>query len=477
MALNTLQRISKNALVLLASQVVGRVSTFLIIIFIARHLGDVGLGRYAFALSFTTLFVIISEVGLRDLIIREVARDRSLAGKYIHNATVIKFFSSALAFGLIALVINLLRYPEETRFAVYILGASLILSSTARLLNSLFNAYERMEFESVSFILERIFAAGAGILVLLLGYGLRGVVLAVLMGSVLNLVLSLFLTSRKIVRPALEFDWDFWKDMIKKAWPFGVVYVFVIIYFQIDTVMLSLMKGDSPVGWYNAAYKIIFALQVIPVAFLNSLFPLMSRYFVSPRDSLKEVFERSFKYLFILALPIAVGATLTGEKIIWAFYGKEFVPSIVPFKILIWASSSMFIRHLFGTVMGSIDRQHMIARLAGRTTAFNVVLNLVLIPLYGHTGAASATVATEALGLVLFFLFLSRHFHRLPLFRLTARPVAASLLMGAFVILSGKMNLILQVFLSAVVYFAALLALRTFGRNEAALFRGILGRD
>lgn len=472
-----IKTLTKNTAAIMLSQLFSRISSFVLIVCIARYLNDVGLGRYAFALSFTGLFVVLSEIGLRELLIREVARKREAGKKFLNNAIGIKIVFSLLAFGLMCVVINLFHYPQETTFAVYIIGISVIFNSVARLINSLFCAYERMEYESISVVVERIVSSGLGVWLLVMGRGLREVALALLIGSFFNVMISLYLTSRKITKLSVEMDWGFWKRLLKDALPFGIVYIFVIIYFQIDTVMLSLMKGDAIVGWYNAAYKLIFALQIIPVAFVSALFPIISRFFVSSKDSLKIAFERSFKYLFIIGFPLAVGTTLLGEKIILSIYGKEFLPSVASLKILIWVATIMFLTYLFGNVLGSIDKQITLVKVAGLNALVNILMNLLLIPKFSHIGASIATFVTECVGFMLYFIFLSKYLHRLPLAKLTFKPIAAGILMGIFILTFGDMSWLLLASLSAVLYFLALFLLKTLNREEVLLFKKALGFD
>ena len=81
--MNTVQRIAKNTGVLLISQIASYIIGFFIIMYTARYLGAEGFGILSFALAFTGIFVVFADVGLRQLTVREVARDKSLAGKYL----------------------------------------------------------------------------------------------------------------------------------------------------------------------------------------------------------------------------------------------------------------------------------------------------------------------------------------------------------------------------------------------------------
>lgn len=120
----------------------------------ARYLGAEGFGILSFALAFTGIFGVFSDLGLSTLTVREVARDKSLASKYLGNIAVMKVILVIITFGLIALSINLLGYPEQTIKVVYLVALSIIFSAFSGMFYSIFQAYEKMEYQSVGQILN-----------------------------------------------------------------------------------------------------------------------------------------------------------------------------------------------------------------------------------------------------------------------------------------------------------------------------------
>ena len=127
--MSTVRRIAKNTGVLLISRVTSYAMGFLFIVCTARYLGAEGFGVLSFALAFTVIFGVFADLGLRQLTVREVARNESLARKYLGNVAVMKVILVILTFGLIALTINLLGYPELTIKVVYLIALSVIFNS------------------------------------------------------------------------------------------------------------------------------------------------------------------------------------------------------------------------------------------------------------------------------------------------------------------------------------------------------------
>jgi len=120
--MNTVQRIAKNTAALFAAQFVVSILSLVLSIVIARTLGDVIFGKYSFALAFTAIFAVFSDLGYNTLLIREVARDKSQASKYLNNVLCMRALLSLVIFALIVITINLMSYPADTKNAVYLFG-------------------------------------------------------------------------------------------------------------------------------------------------------------------------------------------------------------------------------------------------------------------------------------------------------------------------------------------------------------------
>ena len=336
--MNTIQRIAKNTGVLAISQVITAILGFFLLIYIARYLGEVGFGKYSFAVSFTALFSIFANLGINQFIIRELARNKNLTNEYLTNVSLIKLILAFLAFGFIALTINLMDYPQDTTYAVYLFGIYMILTSFALTFRSIFQAFERMEYHAVVMIIEKLILISLVLFVLFSGYGLIELAYAYIFAGIVDVTLSFSIVLIKIAKPKPTIDFSLWKTLIIGSIPFGLNALFGVLFFRIDTVMLSVLKGDAAVGIYNAAYVPLLALGVIPIVFIAALYPVMSRYFVSSKDSLETFTGLSSKYMAIIGFPIAIGCFVLANRFIALFYAGQFSASIIAFQILALSS-------------------------------------------------------------------------------------------------------------------------------------------
>jgi O-antigen/teichoic acid export membrane protein len=467
--MSVVRRIAKNISSLALAEVITRILSLILIIYIARLLGDIGFGKYSFAFAFTSMFLVLMDLGTNTLAIRDIARDRKLAGKYIGNILLLRCLLSVIAIGLIIGIINLMGYPSETKLAVYIVGIYTIITSFSQLTRSVFRAFEKMEYEALLNIIERAIFVSLGLMVLFLGYGLIELVSVFLIAGIVNLALSFFLTIKKFAMPEFEVDWTFWKYLIREGLPFGLAFIFITIYIKIDLVMLSAMKGDAVVGWYNAAYQIPLAVGLVSAAFMESIFPTLSRLYGTSKESLIYAYEKSFKFLTIVVLPIAVSITLLSEKIIPILYGEGYVNSIIALQILIWFTVFEFLGYLLYVTLASIDKQRINTFSTGVCAALNIALNLILIPPYGFIGAGIATVITYIALFSINFYFVSKYLHKISIHKMIARPIIASLAMG-FILHSLKdINILASISLAGASYVIFLYIIKGFSKEEIEL--------
>jgi len=472
--MGTTQRIAKNTGVLLLADAIGKIFMFFFVIYTARYLGVAGFGILSFALAFTGIFGIFSDLGLQQLAIREIARDRSLARKYLGNVAGMKIILVTITFSLIALTINLLGYPEETIRVVYLIALNIIFTAFTGMFNSIFQAFEKMEFVSVGRILNSVLLLSGALFAINQGFSVVGFASLYFLVSVIVLVYSFIVCVWKFVLLEMEVDLGFWKLTIKEALPFGLSGIFVAIYFWIDSVMLSLMKGDEVVGWYNAAYRLVYVLLFIPAAYFSSIYPIMSRFYKTSEDSLRFSYKKSLKYIMIVAYPIVICVTFFAPKIILLIFQEEFIPSIPALQILVWAVFFSFLAHATVYTLNSINRQIIYTKITFLAMVLNVALNLVFIPIFSFIGASFTTLFAEFLGFSLMFYYLKRYFGDSVRYSFMAKFIFVMLIVSTILIGFEKfVNAEISFTISMVAYIALLSFLNIFTKEDMNLFRKI----
>ena len=278
---STSQRLAKNTAILSISNIVVLIMGLMYSIYTARYLGPERYGVIAFALAFTSIFGVFTDLGLNTLTVREVARNKVLAEKYFGNLLLMKSILALFALVIIIVGLNLMGQDKNTIEVVYLISFSVIIGSFTGIFNSLFQAFERIELVSIGSILSSIFMLLGAIYAIDRGFGVLGFASIYIFSSLVVLAYSLFIANRGLLKPVLQIDRKAIWPMIVEALPFGLTSLSGMIYTYTDSIMLSSLHGNEVVGWYNAPYRLVLMLLFIPNVINVVIFPVMSRYFTS----------------------------------------------------------------------------------------------------------------------------------------------------------------------------------------------------
>ncbi|MBP2046145.1 flippase [Methanobacterium aggregans] len=473
-----IRRIAKNTGVLFIAQIITYVLGFFITMYTARYLGAGGFGVLSLALSITGILGVFSDLGLSTLMVRDVARDKFLTGKYVVNLSVLKVFLSVLTFGLVAATVTILGYPELVGTVIYLITLSTVLNAFTLVLNSVFQANEKMEYISVNYILNSVLMAAGTALGIYYALDVVYFASVYVISCLLVLILAFIIYVWKFSLPKLEIDLSFWKPTLNEAWPFGVSTVLANIYYFADSVILSVMVSTEVVGWYNAAYRILAVMLFIPILLNTVLFPVMSQFYVTSKDSFKLVYEKYFKYMAMIGIPIGVGTTLLADKIILLIFGSEYAPSIIALQILIWALVISFLSGAFTLLLQTSNKQMVITKITSINVVLNVVLNLILIPYFSYVGSSVVTVVTQLSAFLLSMKAVSDGGYGLTRKERSylAKTVFASMIMGIFLFYFRDMNLFALILVATAIYFIVVCLINGFDDEDIAIVKNIINK-
>jgi O-antigen/teichoic acid export membrane protein len=319
---------------------------------------------------------------------------------------------------------------------------------------AVFQAFEKMEYQSIGQILSSSFLLAGSLIIIHFGLGIFDFACLYLIISFITLFYSVLLYFRKFTLPHFEVDWHFWKRIIKTAWPMGGMAIFVFIYFRIDVVMLSLIVGQQAVGLYSAAYQLSEITTIIPTLFITSIFPLMSRFYEDSKSTFKNTYVKSAKYLVFIGFLVALIITLLAGPIINLVFGTNFSGSINALQVIIWSAAIMYVTMLIGNTFIIANKQLLNFKITIMAAIFNIALNLLLIHKFSYIGASLATVLTETFGLIIGLYFLNNLGYKLNIKDTFLPPfLALSISGGASIVLIWlNQNIILITLIASLIY-------------------------
>lgn len=444
----------------------------------ARYLGANGLGVLGFALAFTGILGILVDFGLGTLTTREVARDRTLASKYLANVVALRLFLGIAFLILVAVFVNFMGYPQETVYVTYVIAGSAVLSSLYLAIAAILQAFEELQYQALGAVLTALVTlCGIGI-VIILRTNVVGFAYVYLIANGITLAYFYIIYARRHAAQWLEIDWTFWKHILKEAWPMAALAISVLLYFRIDVIILSLFKGTAQVGLYSVAYNISEAATVLPSMFIASLFPLISQLYVGSKHAFVETCVKSIKYMLYIALPMAFIVTLWAPSIIVLLYGDAFSESAIALQILIWSAAAMYVGIILGTTFVSANLQKLSMKLTMGAVAFNAAINLLIIPQYGFLGASVTTVVTETLLIIADVFFLGRYGYHLHLRKVILPPFfGLAVMLAISVVLLAYSVHVLLITLIAVPLYAIIVYKLGINEEDVQLITGLLKRS
>lgn len=476
--MNKLRRVVGNTLISLFGQFVTWTSTLLLTIAYGRFLGDVKFGELYFAITFVSLLGIPIEVGFNQQLTRDVAEDPEKAHVYLWNTLLIKLILWVFLYAIILFLSWMLGYSPEQRGIVAICGFTLFSGSIVNVFAALHYAFERTLYPAVGMILEKGLSAIVGFILLKYGATVQVIALVLLGGSLIDAIwqASWFfrLAGRHIVIRKMVL-----RHLVRSSIPFVVSGALGVIFYRIDTVLLSLMTSTAVVGWYGAGYRLFDTLVFIPNIIINAvMFPIFSKLSAdfNSQSTLKMAVEKSMNLLVICAVPIASLFVIAAPNIVGFLYHRpEFANTVPVIQALAPGLIFLYINALFLNIIITTRGEKKVPILSATALVFNLGLNLYLIPRYQQVGAAVVTSLTELLVLCVSFFFVPKYLLPKESFKVIVKVMMAALVMSLVVLQLTRLSILLIGPIALLVYGGAAILLRIVPREDIRALFSALG--
>jgi O-antigen/teichoic acid export membrane protein len=473
-----LRRIVNNTLISLFGQFVTWTSTLGLTIAYGRFLGDVKFGELYFAISFVSLIGFPVEFGFNQQLTRDIAAEPQKAQAYLWNTLLIKMILWISAYGCMLLIVRALGYSQEEWTLVAIAGVSLLSGSVVNTFAALHYAFEHTVFPSVGMMLEKGLSACVGFLLLKNGATVQTMAVVLLGGSVLDAIWVACWFFR-LVGIRVTFEKATLLKLLRTSIPFVVYGVLGVIYYRIDTVLLSLMTGTAVVGWYGAGYRLFDTLLFIPNLILNAvMYPVFSRLSGTSQPALRTAVEKCMNLLLICAIPMAAFLFITAPAIIGFLYHRpDFINAVPVVQALAPGLVFLYINTLFSSIIVSTKGEKKIPIMAAAALIFNLGLNLFLIPRYQQVGAAVVTSLTELLLLCISLAFVPTYLLPKKSLKVAAKTLLASLCMAGTLFFLQTFSLFVLLPVAFLIYISMATLFRTIPREDVqSLYQAVKRR-
>lgn len=477
--------VAKNASVLMVSQIITWGLSIVLVIFLPRFLGAEGLGQLHLADSIWNIVFIFVAFGMDTLLVKEIARKHTRTEELVGLSLVLRQIFSIIGFVVVVIYVQFAGYLPLTVMVIFVVGVSKLMFQFSETFRSSLVGLERMEYVAIADIVGKVFNTVVTVVILLLGYGVLAAAAVFIGSSLINTAIQYFYL-RRLQPVRIFFNWQAAGRMLKASMPYFLVFVFSVIYMNLDAVIISLVVNEVTVGWYGVSKQLFGTLMFVPTVFITAVFPVLSRMYTNAPNALPRVMGRSFDLLLLIGVPIGLGLLAIANQLVVLLFGAEFAPSGPVLAIMGVVLILTYQNILLGRFLISVDRQNSWTIVMAAATLATIPLDLILIPWThatfgnGAIGGALAFVVTEA-GMIIAGLRLlpEGSLGRANVWR-AARILIAGLIMFAAVWYWQEAFIVIPILIGVVVYTALIVILRVLPKEDWLLLKeqgqGLFGR-
>lgn len=461
------RKIAHNTIFRVAGRAFGLVAGVFIVGFLTRYLGQDGYGRYTTSIAFLQFFAIVADFGLYQILMQLISQPKANESKIIGNIMSLRIVLAIIILGLACLIAFLIpTYSIEIKMGICVASLAIFATLLNQIIVAVYQAHLKLGGVSIAEFIGRFLNLGLIILIVNLNLGFYATLWALVAANIFQVVFNWF-RLKTIATIKLFFDFKFWKKVIKLSWPIGLSILFSMLYFKMDTIILSIFRPESEVGIYGASYQLVEVLNSFPALFVGIIMPILSQAWANNnKGGFKKILQRAFDSLIIIVVPLVFGGFILANKIMVLVAGKNFYQSGDVLRILIFAIGFLFIGQLFGHAIVAINKQRKMMWNYLGVAILGVSAYLIFIPKYSYWAAASITIVTEFL---IAILGISIVYHEMKgglKINILWKAILAAIAMSLVIYYLLAWHVLILILLGGIIYFAVLYLLGAINKNQ-----------
>ncbi len=392
-----LSKVFRNVGWLSFERVVRVVSEVAVGIWMARYLGPNQFGLLNFSLALVVLLSPIGSLGLQSIMIRDLVEDRSLSSITLGTGSILQLVGGMVAVLILNGVIQFMRPGDETATLVVAILSLTLVFKAASVVRYWYESQVEVRYAVWAESSVRIFMAAATVALIVSEASLiwfAWFMTFQAIGIAFMLLLTYRLTAESVWSWAPRMVRA--RELLKDGWPLMLSGLLITVYLKIDQIMLGEMIGDGAVGIYAAAVKISEVWYFVPVAIVASVFPAIIRAKGANERVYEDRMQALYDALTVLAFVVAIPVSFTSAAIVALLFGNEYASAGPVLAVHVWAGLFVSLGVASSKWLVVENLQILSLQRAMLGMLLNVGINLLLIPSFGPSGAAYATIVSYA---------------------------------------------------------------------------------
>lgn len=390
-------KIISNISWLVAERLLGMAINFVVVIYVVRYLGSANFGKLSYCISFVGLFEAIAKLGLDDIVVRNLVREKEHSNTILGSSFVLKLIGSLAACSLILVSILTFNDDWQTRWMTLIIAFGLVFTSFD-VIDYWFQSQVQSGAIAIVRSIQLILSSLTKLIFVIWQFPLIAFVWLVLIDYSVKAIAIIWVYWRHHYSLFnWRFNWSQASRLLKDSFPLILSGVMVAIYMKIDQVMLGNLANDRAVGNYAAAVRFSEIWYFIPIAICSSVYPAIIQAKQRSEQEYYSKLQQLYDLMVWMALAIAIPMTFVAKPLMIKLLGAEYAEAGEILAWHIWAGVFVFL----GVARSKWLMVENFTVFSFATTSIgaltNVVLNFFLIPTYQGNGAAIATVISYAI--------------------------------------------------------------------------------
>ncbi len=400
---------AKNFSWLALEKIARLIMSFSVGVWMARYMGPAEFGLFSYITVFVAIFVDMATLSMAPVVTKHFIDREIDISVILGSSALLHFICSLVAILCITISANFVGIADPEVRELILIVSLMHLFNTSNIIRYWFESRLESRLNVLIDILTLIVAALCRVYFIVNDFSYEYFVYLVLFESVFAafLLTTTFMT-RKIPGRGFKVSFSYIKNLCSITWPLAIAGIAISLFMKVDQLMIASMLSATEVGEYAIAVKLTEFWYFIPTSIGLSLYPkLIKARVISPEIYIQKL-QKMHDLVACIALIVSVPLALLANDVVSLLYGSQYVNSGPILAIYIWCSVFVFLGTVSGRwyIIENLERKILGRALVG--LAFNVGLNLILIPLYGIMGAAVATVISQFMTSFGFDFFSSR---------------------------------------------------------------------
>lgn len=356
--------------------------------------------------SLAYIFQVVNDFGIHSFNSSYLSQNRAKTEYLLSNILGVKILLAFAFFCLASIAYYFLAYTLETYKLFLLVASILVLMSFSLYLRSNLTANGLFRVDSILSVTDKLLMIG------ILGYylyiskassfNIYYFVYAQIIAFAMTCLVALFVLRLEKIMISIRFSLKFLKKLVRKTFPFALIYLLMVAYSRTDGVMLERMIQNDDgyeVGAYAACYRLLDAANMFAYLFVGLLLPMLA-YQIGKKQVIKPLIWLGLRIMIIVACLGAYSLIFHSNDFLSFIYDRADDYYNQVNVLLMLSFIAIAIAYIFGTSVVAEGRVMPLNAVFAAALILNIVLNLWLIPQYKALGAAYATLITQVLSLI-----------------------------------------------------------------------------